>query len=110
MLAFRTDEFGTGQAGYVAVTCLIAILATLSLLPLGTGGRPPAGGGVIAGWLLAGFVLLETLPWTRHVFNLGVPHKGTVALVAMGLAIALVIAAAAMRWRGDEQAATDTVS
>jgi HAMP domain-containing protein len=44
------------------------------------------------------------------VFNLGVPHKGTVALVAMGLAIALVIAAAAMRWRGDEQAATDTVS
>jgi UDP-glucose 4-epimerase len=111
MLAFRTDDFGTGQVGYVAVTCLIAILAALSLLPLGPGGRQPSGGGVIAGWLLAGYVLLETLPWTRHVFNLGVPHKGTIALWAMGLAIALVVATAAMRWRGDEEtAATDTVT
>jgi UDP-glucose 4-epimerase len=111
MLAFRSDDFGTGQAGYVAVTCVIAILAALSLLPLGPGGRRPAGGGVIAGWLLVGYVLLETAPWTRHLFNLGVPHKGTIALSAMGLAIALVVAAAAMRWRDDEEAAaTDTVS
>jgi UDP-glucose 4-epimerase len=110
ILAFRTDDFGTGQVAYVAVTCLIAILAALSLLPLGTGGRAPSGGGVIAGWLLAGYVLLETLPWTRHVLNLGVPHKGTLALCAMGLAIALVVATAAMRWRGDEEAVTDTVS
>jgi UDP-glucose 4-epimerase len=109
-LAFRSDDFGTGQAGYVAVTCLIAILATLSLLPLGAGGRRPAGGGVIAGWLLAGYVTLETLPWTRHLLNLGVPHKGTIALCAIGLAIALVVAAAAMRWSDDEEAATDTVS
>jgi UDP-glucose 4-epimerase len=108
-LAFRSDDFGTGQAGYVAVTCLIAILAALSLLPLGAGGRRPSGGGVIAGWLLAGYVTLETLPWTRHLFNLGVPHKGTIALCAMGVAIALVVAAA-MRWRDDEEAATDTVS
>jgi UDP-glucose 4-epimerase len=109
MLAARSDDFGTGQAGYVAVTCLIAILAALSLLPLGAGGRRPAGGGVIAGWLLAGYVLLETLPWTRHILNLGVPHKGTVVLVAIGLGIALVVATA-MRWRADEETATDTVS
>ena len=110
MLAFRSDDFGTGQAGYVAVTCLIAILAALSLLPLGAGGRRPAGGAVFAGWLLVGYVLLETLPWTRHVLNLGVPHKGTIALVAMGLAIALVVANAALRWQSEEDAATDTVS
>jgi UDP-glucose 4-epimerase len=110
MLAFRSDDFGTGQGGYVAVTCLVAILAALSLLPLGPGGRRPAGGGVIAGWLLAGYVLLETTPWTRHFFNLGVPHKGTIALSAIGIAIALVVAAAALRWRGDEDTATDTVS
>jgi UDP-glucose 4-epimerase len=110
MLAFRSDDFGTGQAGYVALTCLIAILGALSLLPLGPGGRRPAGGAALAGWLLVGYVLLETVPWTRHFFNLGVPHKGTVALVAMGLAIALVVATAAMRWRGEEAAATDTVS
>ncbi len=109
-LAFRTDEFGTGQAGYVTVTCLIAILAALSLLPLGTAGRAPSGGGVMAGWLLAGYVLLETLPWTRHLLNLGVPHKGTIALCAMGMAIAMVVATAAMRWRGDEEAVADTVS
>jgi hypothetical protein len=50
------------------------------------------------------------MPWTRHFFNLGMPHKGTIALSAMGIAIALVVAAAALRWRGDEDAATDTVS
>ena len=110
MLAFRSDDFGTGQAAYVAVTCLIAILAALSLLPLGPGGRRPTGGAALAGWLLVAYVLLETVPWTRHFFNLGVPHKGTVALVAMGLAIALLVATAAMRWRGEEAAATDTVS
>jgi UDP-glucose 4-epimerase len=110
MLAFRSDDFGTGQAGYVAVTCLIAILAAFSLLPLGAGGRRPAGGATFAGWLLAGWLLLETLPWTRHMLHLGVPHKGTVALVTMGLAIALLVATAAIRWRDDEEAATDTVT
>jgi UDP-glucose 4-epimerase len=109
-LAFRSDDFGTGQAGYVAITCLITILTGLSLLPLGPGGRRPAGGAVLAGWLVVAYVLLETVPWTRHIFNLGVPHKGTIALVAMGLAIALVVATAAIRWRGDEQAATGTVT
>jgi UDP-glucose 4-epimerase len=110
MLALRSDDFGTGQAGYVAVTTLIAILAALSLLPLGANGRRPAGGATVAGWLLAGWVTLETLPWTRHVLNLGVPHKGTIALVAMGLAIALLVATAVMRRRGEQEAATDTVT
>jgi hypothetical protein len=55
-------------------------------------------------------VLLETLPWTRHVLNLGVPHKGTIALVAIGLAIALVVATAALRLQSEEDAATETVS
>jgi UDP-glucose 4-epimerase len=110
MLAVRSDDFGTGQGGYVAVTTLIAILAALSLLPLGAGGRRPAGGAAVAGWLLAAWVLIETLPWTRHILHLGMPHKGTIALVAMGVAIALLVATAAMRWRGDEEAATDTVT
>jgi UDP-glucose 4-epimerase len=108
-LAFRTDDFGTGQVGYVAITCLIAIVATLSVVPLGTGGRP-ARGGVVAGWLIAGFVVLETLPWTRNIFNLGMPHRGTLVLCAMGLAIALVVATAATRWREAEGTAADTVS
>ena len=67
-----------------------------------------------AGCSPAGFspawVVLETLPWTRDIFNLGMPHRGTIALCAMGLAIALVIATAAVRWRADEEAAADTVS
>jgi UDP-glucose 4-epimerase len=109
-LAVRTDDFGTGQAGYVAVTCLIAILASLSLLPLGAGGSRPAKGGVFTGWLIAGYVILETLPWTRNVLNLGMPHKGTIALSAMGLAIALLVATAATRWLGEEDTAADTVS
>jgi hypothetical protein len=108
-LAVRTDDFGTGQVGYVVISCLIAILASLSLLPLGASGARPRNGGVIASWLIAGFVVLETLPWTRNIFNLGLPHRGTIALTAMGLAIALVVATAATRWRDDEEAATDTV-
>ncbi len=107
-LAIRTDDFGSGQAGYVAITTLLAILASLSLLPLGAGGARPARGGVIAGWLIAAWVVLETLPWTRNVFNLGMPHRGTIVLTAMGLAIALVVATAATRWR--EETVTDTVS
>jgi UDP-glucose 4-epimerase len=107
LLSSRTDDFGTGQSGYVAVTCLIAILAALCVLPLGPGGRP-ARGWVFAGWLFAGYVVLETLPWTRNVFNLGMPHRGTILLSAMGLAIALVVATAAVRWQREETAA-DTV-
>ncbi|HEX3561863.1 MAG TPA: NAD-dependent epimerase/dehydratase family protein, partial [Solirubrobacterales bacterium] len=107
-LAMKSDDFGSGQVGYVAITCLIGILASLSLLPLGAGGRP-ARGGVIAGWLIAGYVVLETLPWTRNIFNLGMPHRGTIVLSAMGLAIALVVATAATRWLADERAAADTV-
>ena len=109
-LAIKSDDFGSGQAGYVAITCLIAILATLSLVPLGPGGSRPARGGVIAGWLIAGYVVLETLPWTRNIFNLGMPHRGTLLLSVMGLAIAMVVATAATRWRGDEETAADTVS
>jgi hypothetical protein len=108
-LAFRTDDFGSGQVGYVAITCLIGILAALSLLPLNAGGRP-AKGGVIAGWLLAGYVVLETLPWTRNIFNLGMPNRGTIVLSAMGLAIALVVATAATRWREAGETAADTVT
>jgi UDP-glucose 4-epimerase len=108
-LAFRTDDFGTGQVGYVAITCLIAILATLSVVPLGAGGRP-AKGGVIAGWLIAGYVVLETLPWTRNIFNLGMPHRGTIVLCAMGVAIALLVATAATRWLGAGEPTADTVS
>jgi UDP-glucose 4-epimerase len=107
LLSSRTDDFGTGQSGYVAVTCLIAILAALCVLPLGPGGRP-ARGWVFAGWLFAGYVVLETLPWTRNIFNLGMPHRGTILLSAMGLAIALVVATAAVRWQR-EDAAADTV-
>jgi UDP-glucose 4-epimerase len=107
-LAMKSDDFGSGQVGYVAITCLIAILATLSVLPLGAG-RRPARGGVIAGWLIAGYVVLETLPWTRNIFNLGMPNRGTIVLSAMGLAIALVVATAASRWLADERAAADTV-
>jgi UDP-glucose 4-epimerase len=107
LLSSRTDDFGTGQSGYVAVTCLIAILAALCVLPLGPGGRP-ARGWVFAGWLFAGYVVLETLPWTRNIFNLGMPHRGTILLSAMGLAIALVVATAAVRWQGEETA-PDTV-
>ena len=109
LLATRTDDFGTGQSGYVAITCLIAILAALCVLPIGPGGRPTRGW-VFAGWLFAGWVVLETLPWTRDIFNLGMPHRGTIALCAMGLTIALVIATAAVRWRAAEEAAADTVS
>src|SRR3954454_24003721 len=107
LLSSRNDDFGTGQSGYVAVTCLIAILAALCVLPLGPGGRP-ARGWVFAGWLFAGYVVLETLPWTRNVFNLGMPHRGPILLSAMGLAIALVVAAAAVCCQREE-AAADTV-
>jgi UDP-glucose 4-epimerase len=108
LLAARSDDFGTGQVGYVALTCLIASLAALSLVPLGARGRP-SGGGVLAAWLVAAYALLETLPWTRHLFNLGMPNRGTLVLSAIGLAIALVVAAAAIR-RGDREPAADTVS
>src|SRR5262249_6299580 len=109
LLAWRTDDFGgTGHAAFVAVTCLFAILVSLCLLPLGAGGRP-ARGGVFAGWLIAGYAILATLPWPRHVLNFGVPNRGTIALRGIGLTLALVVAAGALRLRGDETV-SDTVS
>ena len=66
---------------------------------------------MIAGWLLAGYVVLETLPWTRtHLQSRRAAQRAPLLLSAMGLAIALVVATAALRWRSDEDAATDTVS
>jgi UDP-glucose 4-epimerase len=108
LLYSRTDDFGSGQTGYVVITCLIAILIALCLLPLGPGGRP-ARGGVFALSLIIGYAALESFPWTRDVFNLGMPHRGTIALCAMGLAIALLVATVALRWRASEPAA-DTIS
>ena len=109
LISSKTDDFGTGQSGYVAVTCLIAILAALCVMPIGPGGRP-ARGWVFAGWLVAGWAVLDAIPGSRGVLNLGMPHRGTIALCLMGLTIALVIATAAVRWRRDEQAAADTIS
>jgi UDP-glucose 4-epimerase len=109
MLAVRSDDFGTGQGSYVAITCLMATLVALSLLPLGARGRP-AGGGLLAGGLLAGYLLLEAMPWTRHLLHLGMPHRGTVALWAIGVSIALVIASAALRWDDEREPAADTAS
>ena len=108
LLAAKTDDFGTGQSGYVAITCLIAILCALCLLPLGPGGRP-ARGWVFAGWLVAGWAVLDAIPGSRDVLNLGMPHKGTIALCVMGLAIALIVATGALRLRSSETV-SDTVS
>ncbi len=107
LLALRTDEFGTGQAEYVAISCLIAILAAFCFFPLGPSGRS-ARGGILAGWLIAAYACLQALPWTRHRLELGLPHRGTIALCLIGLSIALALASAAMRLRGG-QAARDPV-
>lgn len=107
LLALRTDEFGTGQAEYVAISCLIAILAAFCFFPLGPSGRSDRGG-MIAGWLIAAYACLQALPWTRHRLELGLPHRGTIALCLIGLSIALALASAAVRLRGG-QAARDPV-
>ena len=109
LLSSRTDDFGTGQSGYVAITCLIAILAALCVLPLGAGGRP-ARGWVFAGWLVAAWAVLDAIPGSRDVLNLGMPHRGTIALCLMGLLIAVGVASVAIRWRREEAAAADTIS
>jgi UDP-glucose 4-epimerase len=107
-LAFRSDDFGTGQGAFVAITCLMMILAVMCLVPLGSAGRP-ARGGVIAGWLLATYVALDFVPWTRRFLHLGMPQRGTVVLCAMGVLVALLVAGAATRLFADEDVAADTV-
>ena len=42
--------------------------------------------------LIAGWAVLESMPWSRDLFNLGMPHRGTIELCVMGLTIALLIA------------------
>ena len=108
LLAVRTDDFGTGQQQQVALTCLIGILAVFCFVPLGPSGRHPRGG-LIAGWLIAAYAALDAVPWTRHFLELGGPHRGTVALFFIGLAIALTLAGAAIRLRRDEDAAPDAL-
>ena len=60
LLASRTDEFGTGQSGYVAITCLIAILAALCILPISPGGRPTRG------WRVRGLALRRMASFSKR--------------------------------------------
>jgi UDP-glucose 4-epimerase len=108
LLAVRTDDFGTGQELQVALTCLIGILAVFCFVPLGPSGRNPKGG-LIAGWLIAAYAGLDAAPWTRHLLELGKPHRGTVALFFIGVALALTLAGAALRLRRAEDAAPDAL-
>ena len=108
LLATRTDDFGTGQSQQVALTCLIGILAVFCFVPLGPNGRHPRGG-LIAGWLIAAYAALDAVPWTRHFLELGRPHRGTVALFFIGLAIALTLAGAALRLRRVGDAAPEAL-
>jgi UDP-glucose 4-epimerase len=105
LLAIRTDDFGTGQSEQVAITCLIGILSAFCLVPLGPGRHPKRGR--LAGWLVASYVALAALPWTRHPLELGKPNRGTVVLFFIGLALALALAAAAVRLRGEEDTAPE---
>ncbi len=97
MLAFLTDDFGTGQKMTLLFVALIAIVAALSSRRARTG--------AFAWGLLGLYSALLVLPWTRHALHLGIPGLGTLVLGAMGAAIAFAVAYAAEQIPAPEPAA-----
>jgi UDP-glucose 4-epimerase len=108
LLAWRTDDFGHGQSLMVAIMTLAAILASISALSIGVARSLRTG--LAAGWLLAAYVALGAIPPTRHALSIGMPHPGTLLLMAIGTVTALLIAVAGSRLRSVPEPAPSRVS
>ncbi len=96
-LAIRFDI----QEHTVALTTLFAIPVLFCLVPNRLLPRTKA---VFATgcWILAIYLVLLVLPWTRHALGFGLPHIKALLLTAVGVGMATVVAVSVNRLRPEE--------
>lgn len=97
LIAVRMNEFGATQIHTVALTTLLVTILCLSFGGIVT--RRETRAPALAWGIGIGYLALFILPWTRSALNIGVPDEGSLVLVALGMFVALAIAAAVGRWR-----------
>ena len=107
VIALRMHSLDDAQTHAVGLTTIIAMLIGLILLQSASVRR--LGIGVTCSfWLIALYVGLITLHWTKQRLELALPGWHSLALSGIGMLIALAIAMAITRWRR-ESAASDEI-
>ena len=106
-IALRTRSLDDAQTHAVGLTTVVCTLCGLMLLQTASVRRLRMGI-TWALWLVALYVGLMTLHWTKQKFELALPGVHTLILSGFGVLIALAVAWGITRWRR-ESAASDEV-
>ncbi len=107
VIALRTRSLDDAQTHAVGLTTIVWTLGGLMLLQTASVRRLRMGV-TWALWLVALYVGLMTLHWSKQKFELAVPGVHTLILSGFGMLIALAVAWGITRWRR-ESAASDEV-
>ena len=103
VIALRTRSLDDAQTHAVGLTTVVLTLGGLMLLQTASVRRFRMGV-TWALWLVALYVGLMTLHWTKQKFELAVPGIHTLILSAFGVLIALAVAWGITRWRRESTA------
>ena len=108
VIALRTHSLDDAQTHAVGLTTIVAMLIGLTLLQAASVRR--LGIGVTCSlWLVALYVGLITLHWTKQRLELALPGWHSLALTGIGMLIALAIAMGITRWRKESATADETL-
>jgi hypothetical protein len=106
VIALRTRSLDDAQAHAVGLTTIVWTLGGLMLLQTASVRRLRMG--ITWGlWLVALYVGLMTLHWTKQKFELAMPGVHTLILSGFGLLIALDVAWGITRWRRESTASDE---
>jgi UDP-glucose 4-epimerase len=108
VIALRTRSLDDAQTHAVGLTTVVWTLGGLMLLQTASVRRLRMGV-TWALWLLALYVGLMTLHWTKQKFELALPGVHTLVLSGFGLLIALAVAWGITRWRRESTASDEVL-
>jgi UDP-glucose 4-epimerase len=107
-IALRTRSLDDAQTHAVGLTTVVCTLGGLMLLQSASVRRMRMGI-TWALWLVALYVGLMTLHWTKQKFELAVPGVHTLVLSGFGVLIALAVAWGITRWRRESTASDEVL-
>jgi UDP-glucose 4-epimerase len=108
VIALRTRSLNDAQAHAVGLTTIVCTLGGLMLLQTASVRRLRMGFTWVL-WLVALYVGLMTLHWTKQKFELALPGVHTLVLSGFGVLIALAVAWGITRWRRESPASDEVL-